>query len=232
MDPKTCGGGKRLPKIAASLIMRFASEREPGFIVQRASLKPPLTSPGPEFPYSSLGPKSKSLDFLRSAPSDMSSLESARSRTQISPTFKEGDSDSDEECLSLKSLNSPSEGDDFLPGQGDTAESSPKRGKRTGGELDLSLLHNFKKLYLKSIYIYIRFADTWPWHPYWAMMFMCPETFCLINVHSLGTLLEKSSHLCNYLIVWQQCIKFYRCAPAALGDVHVNHRNRGKFRFP
>ncbi|KAB5579329.1 hypothetical protein PHYPO_G00193820 [Pangasianodon hypophthalmus] len=141
MDPKNSGGGKRLPRIAASLIMRFASEREPSFSVQRASLRPsptPPTSPVLEFgdfPYSSAGSRSKSPDSLVPAPSEESNpsgLQLARGHMVTSPTFVEDNNDSEEECLSSESLNSPSEGDGFLPGQGDTAESSPKRGKRTG----------------------------------------------------------------------------------------------------
>lgn len=146
MDPKHSGGGKRLPRIAASLIMRFASEREPSFSVQRASLRPPPTPPTPsslefvDFPYSSAGSRSKSSDSLVPAPSEESSpsgLQLTRDH-MLTSTLVEDDNDSEEECLSLESLNSPSAGDGFLPGQDDTAESSPKRGKRTGGELDLS----------------------------------------------------------------------------------------------
>lgn len=158
MDPKNCGGGKRLPRIAASLIMRCTSEREPSFNAQRASLRPPPpppppptppTAPGlefPDFPYSSAESKSMFTDSLVSAPSEKSSpsgLQLAGGCMLTSPTFTDCDNDSEEECLSLKSLNSPSERDDFLPGQSDTAESSPKRGKRTGGELDLSFDAHF-----------------------------------------------------------------------------------------
>ncbi|XP_060780949.1 adenosine deaminase domain-containing protein 2 isoform X2 [Neoarius graeffei] len=140
MDPKHSGGGKRLPRIAASLIMRFASERDPSFSVQRSGLRAPLTPPLPsslefvDFPDFTAGATSKSPDSLVPAPSEESSpsgLQLTKGH-MLTSTSIEGDDDLEEECLSLKSLNSPSEGDGFLPGQGDTAESSPKRGKRTG----------------------------------------------------------------------------------------------------
>ncbi|XP_058250105.1 adenosine deaminase domain-containing protein 2 isoform X1 [Hemibagrus wyckioides] len=140
MDPKTSEGGKRLPRIAASLVMRFPSEREPSFSGQRASLRPPpasLTPPDLEFgdfPDPSAGSGSKSPDALDSAPSEeshLSGLQSERVQMLTSPTFMEDDNESEEECLSLESLNSPSEGN-ILSGQVDTAECSPKRGKRIG----------------------------------------------------------------------------------------------------
>lgn len=148
MDPKNSGGGKRLPRIAASLIRCVASERESSPIAHRASLMPsptPLTPPGLEygdFPYSSAGSESKSNspDSLVPAPLEESSpsgLQSAGGHVLTSQTFVVDDSDSEEECLSLECLNSASEEDGFLLGRGDASESSPKRGKRTGGELDL-----------------------------------------------------------------------------------------------
>lgn len=154
MDPKNSGGRKRLPRIAASLIRHVTSEMEPSFIVHRASLRPPpipSATPGHEygdFPYSSARSKSKSSDSLASAPSEESSpsgLQSAGGHMLSSLAFTEDDNDSDEDCLSLKNLNSPSERDSFLIGQGDTAESSPKRGKRTGGK-NGHFVVNFYKL--------------------------------------------------------------------------------------
>ncbi|XP_017327463.1 adenosine deaminase domain-containing protein 2 isoform X1 [Ictalurus punctatus] len=141
MDPQNSGGGNRLPKIAASLIMRVASEREPSFTVQRASLRPspnPPTLPDLEFgdfQYSTERSRSKTPDSLVPAPSEESSpsgLQSVRGHMLTSPTFVEDDNDFEEECPSFESLSSPSEGDGFLPGRGNTAVSSPKRGKRTG----------------------------------------------------------------------------------------------------
>lgn len=154
MDPKHCGGGKRLPRIAASLIMRLASEREPSFFMHKSGLRLPPTPPTPpglefgDFSYSSVGSKPMSPDSLDPAPPgepSPSGLPSAGGQTVTPLTFVEDDDDDDsgDECLSLESLKSPSERDDFLPGQGDTAESSPKRGKKTGGDLVLYFYVHF-----------------------------------------------------------------------------------------
>lgn len=145
MDPKNSSGGKRLPRIAASLIRHVTSEMEPSFLLHRASLRPPIQSTPPvheygDFPYSSERSKSKSPDSLAPTPSEKSSpsgLQSAGGHMLSSLAFMEDDNDSEGEDFSLDSVSSRFEGDSLL-GQGDALESSPKRGKRTGGEVDLS----------------------------------------------------------------------------------------------
>ncbi|KAM9500284.1 adenosine deaminase domain-containing protein 2 isoform 1-T2 [Clarias gariepinus] len=132
MDPKNSGRGRRLPRIAASLIKRFATDREPRFTVQKASLMPLPSPPAHEFDSpTGYGPKTPESP-VRAPPkkSSPSAQQVARGRMLTSPTLSVEENDSQEKCLSLESLNSPSEGDDFLLGY--TAESSPKREKRTG----------------------------------------------------------------------------------------------------
>ncbi|XP_036453313.1 adenosine deaminase domain-containing protein 2 [Colossoma macropomum] len=140
VDHGTSGEGKRLPRMAASLMMRFASEREPTFGVHRASLRPPL--PGHGFGDPPCAPaegcRSRTPDLLLPrAPSENPTT--SRPGTPVTPTLEppalmqDEDEDVDQlDCLSLKSLASTSEGESSLLGQGDTAESSPKRGTRTG----------------------------------------------------------------------------------------------------
>ncbi|XP_076828635.1 adenosine deaminase domain-containing protein 2 [Brachyhypopomus gauderio] len=125
------GEGKRLPRMAASLTMRFASEREPTFGLNRASLGPPSLQgygigPSPQADGRSLtGPP----DAQCPAPSE-------EPHTPEAPTFFE-DEDEDEEmdqldCFSLRSFGSTSEREITLLEQGDDVESSPKREERTG----------------------------------------------------------------------------------------------------
>ncbi|XP_017565380.1 adenosine deaminase domain-containing protein 2 [Pygocentrus nattereri] len=134
----TGGEGKRFPRMAASLMMHFASEREPTFGVHKASLQPPLPVHGfgdpPCAPVEGCSSRSPDL-LLPQAPSENPST--SRPGTPVTPTLEPPalmqDEDIDQlDCPSLWSLASTSEGESTLLGQGDTAESSPKRGTRTG----------------------------------------------------------------------------------------------------
>ncbi|KAF7706349.1 adenosine deaminase domain-containing protein 2 isoform X1 [Silurus meridionalis] len=136
MDHRNSGGGKHLPRIAASLVMHFASEREPSIYMQRASLRPlpnPPTSPDLEFgdfPCSTAGSRSMSPESPVPVPSEDSSPEqSLEGHVVTSPTFTDK---SEQECLSPEGLGSSSERKCFAPGQGDLAESSPKKYKGNG----------------------------------------------------------------------------------------------------
>ncbi|XP_066536404.1 adenosine deaminase domain-containing protein 2 isoform X2 [Hoplias malabaricus] len=130
------GDGKRLPRMAASLMMRFAPEREPTFSLHRASLRPPPA--GSEFQDLLSGCSSRTPDFLLTqtppeGPASDKTGSPVAHKLQPPALMEDEDSELDQlDCLSLKSLGSTSEGESTLIGQGDTAESSPKRGMRTG----------------------------------------------------------------------------------------------------
>ncbi|KAI4895759.1 hypothetical protein NFI96_024053, partial [Prochilodus magdalenae] len=140
VDDGNCGEGKRFPRMAASLMMRFASEREPSFGLQRASLRP--TPTGHEFGDPLHVPAGKCRSgtpdlLLPRAPSE--DPHRSRPETPVSHTLEppavmeEEDSDMEQlDSLSLRSLGSTFDEGSTLIGQGDSAESSPKRGTRSG----------------------------------------------------------------------------------------------------
>ncbi|KAK2860458.1 hypothetical protein Q7C36_004624 [Tachysurus vachellii] len=117
MDPKNSGGEKRLPRIAASLLTRFALEREHTSSVQRASLGPPPTSTPPD--HSSAGSGSKSPDSLVPDASEESLVPDASEESLVPDASEES--------------HSSFETDGFASGWLNTAESSPERGKHSGG---------------------------------------------------------------------------------------------------
>ncbi|XP_072542919.1 adenosine deaminase domain-containing protein 2 [Salminus brasiliensis] len=136
-DHGNSGEGKRLPRLAASLMMRFASEREPTFGLHRASLRPPPPGHGCGEPPSSPvgGHRSKTPDLPRAPSEDLTSASPVTPVGHVletAPLMEDEDEDMELDCLSLRSLGSTSEGEGTLSGQGDTAETSPKRGTRTG----------------------------------------------------------------------------------------------------
>ncbi|XP_062849292.1 adenosine deaminase domain-containing protein 2 isoform X2 [Trichomycterus rosablanca] len=135
MESNNRGEGKRLPRLAASLTIRFAPERDPSFAVNRAGLGVPLAGYDGQSSYLAEDFRSKTPDHLVPGASEEPSppgLQTPKSlMLEPSPSVEE-DSDGTEECLSLKSLGSISEGEGTLLGQSCTTEGSPKRGKRTG----------------------------------------------------------------------------------------------------
>ncbi|XP_026869805.2 adenosine deaminase domain-containing protein 2 [Electrophorus electricus] len=133
------GEGKRLPRMAASLMMRFASEREATFGLHRASLRsPPSQGHGTRDSCQAAGGnRPRPPDLLVLAPSDEPSSPGPLVLEAHTPKplslLKDEDEEMDQlDCLSLRSLGSTSEGESTSLGQSDTAESSPKRGKRIG----------------------------------------------------------------------------------------------------
>ncbi|XP_022534114.1 adenosine deaminase domain-containing protein 2 isoform X1 [Astyanax mexicanus] len=135
VDHDNSGERKRLPRMAASLMMRFVSEREPTFGLHRASLRPPPPGHGfGDLPHAPAGGnRSKTPELLIAHSEDLTSFRPATpvGCAQDPLSFME-EEDSDLDCLSLRSLSSNSEGERTSHGQGDTAESSPKRGTRSG----------------------------------------------------------------------------------------------------
>lgn len=131
--------GKRLPRIAATLMMRFVPEREPTFGVHRASLKP--LGPNNEFkdtpsPAKESQPSNPELrhfvDIIEEPTAvghhslDVPSLET-------SPQVE--DLDSGPESPSAWSLSSIIGGETTLEDLEDTTDGTLRRGQRTGGML-------------------------------------------------------------------------------------------------
>lgn len=142
-----CNNGerKRLPRLAASLMVHVASGREltPG--LHRASLSPPTpVHVFGEHPSASAGGgRSSTFDLLlpQSASEDASPTrpDTTKALTLDPPALVEdSDSDSDmqqQDCPSLISLSVSSERESSSPWQINSAECSSKRVTRTGGRL-------------------------------------------------------------------------------------------------
>lgn len=130
--------GKRLPRMAATLMMRFAPERESTFGVHRASVKP--LAPNSEFkdtpsPAKESQPSNPELRHFIDIeePTAVDHLTLEVPLLESSPQVEE--LDSGPESPSAWSLGSIIEGETTLEDLEDTADDTLRRGQRTGGML-------------------------------------------------------------------------------------------------
>ncbi|XDV18542.1 hypothetical protein PO909_024207 [Leuciscus waleckii] len=112
--------GKRLPRIAATLMMRFAPEREPTFGVHRAGLKPSQPS----------NPELKHFVDIIEEPTAVGHHTLEIPSLESSPQVE--DLDSGPESPSAWSLSSIIGGETTLEDLEDTTDGTLKRGQRTG----------------------------------------------------------------------------------------------------
>lgn len=131
--------GKRLPRIAATLMMRFAPERESTFGVHRASLKP--LGPNNEFkdipsPAKESQPSNPELQHfvdIIEEPTAVGHHSLEIPSLESSPQVE--DLDSGPESPSAWSLSSIIGGETTLEDLEDTTDGTLRRGQRTGGML-------------------------------------------------------------------------------------------------
>lgn len=128
--------GKRLPRMAATLMMRFTTEREPTFGIHRASFRP--VTPSNEFEDSpSTGEESQSTipelhHFVDTEESSAVKQHTLEDQSLESPPQVE-DLGSDPESPSAWSLSSVTGGETTLEKLEDNTDGSLRRDQRNGG---------------------------------------------------------------------------------------------------
>lgn len=128
--------GKRLPRMAATLMMRFTAEREHNFGIHRASFRP--LTPNNEFedsPAAGEESQSTNLDLRRFVDIEEPSAvgqHTTEDQSLESPPQVE-DLGSDPESPSAWSLSSITEGETTLEILEDNTDGSLRRDQRTGG---------------------------------------------------------------------------------------------------
>lgn len=152
MDSNNRGEGKRLPRLAASLTVRFAMDRDPA--AHRAVFGVPLSGSDRQSFYMAEGFTSKTSDHKIPGISEESiaselQISNYSIKSKVEPLLSiEEDSDASEECPSLKTLGTGSEGEGTLLEQSfGIADVSPKRGKRIGGRLNVNQKGHFSLLF-------------------------------------------------------------------------------------
>lgn len=130
--------GKRLPRMAATLMMRFAPEREPTFGLHRASLRP--LAPNSEFEESpSTGEESQTTNPELCHFADIEEPSAEGHHTLDLPSLESSpqveDLDSGPESPSVWSLSSIIGAETTLEGLEDITDGAHRRDQRTGGIL-------------------------------------------------------------------------------------------------
>lgn len=159
--------GKRLPRMAATLMMRFASEREPTFGIHRASLRP--LTPNSEIEDSrSAGEESQSTNpelhnlYDAEEPSSVGHQTQEVQSLDSPPQMEDLGSASDITSLSgwsLSSVTAPEATVDLLE---DTTDDSLTRDQRTGGTPTVDFTLCLLLLLFKTLFVLtVKFAD---WH--------------------------------------------------------------------
>ncbi|XP_030636818.1 adenosine deaminase domain-containing protein 2 [Chanos chanos] len=141
-DQESNGESKRLPRMAASLMLR-CSELEATFSRANHTPSPPCHH-FKDAPENGRGGRSKSTAFLSPVLTEETMSPRKETPRAQSPDhmsleppalMEEAEEDTEEDCCeqySLKSLDCSTEEENSLLGQGDMLETSPKRDKKTG----------------------------------------------------------------------------------------------------